>query len=248
MLSFAKEKAKESIQRDIDEFNQMAGKGKEFASRQFKKVIGRISQENSEQLSDFKQGNELKNQEENIIHPVNTKPASEECIPKGLFGTLRDKIEERIRDPFNNHIKIPSQNLAERSHEMIEKWHSIISPLEEAYSPKELVSLDRHVRKVMEKYANSSIVVNTKDIISGKMLNYDLIDFGLILAIRNLDGLIVGGAGSGKTLFGYALLTSLYGNEGFSEKTITPGLDVNEFTDLDFGAIKNGKLKSEALK
>ncbi len=122
------------------------------------------------------------------------------------------------------------------------------SELRECYAYRDLISLEKQVRRETDKYMNSAVVSRVEDPVSSVQVEYDLRDLGIIIAIRNIDTLIVGPSRSGKTLYGYSLLAAIYGLGNFAEKTVSPTLDVKEFTDRDMGVLKRGGRLSKSLR
>ncbi|MHA1758713.1 MAG: AAA family ATPase, partial [Promethearchaeota archaeon] len=96
-------------------------------------------------------------------------------------------------------------------------------------------------------YFNNHAVISST--IRKPLLNlvFTLQDILLIGALTCSSVLLSGSSGSGKTLLAELVSTFLFGKEGYTRKNITPDMNEQDFMDIDFGAIKEGKKLKEAL-
>lgn len=78
-------------------------------------------------------------------------------------------------------------------------------------------------------------------------LNFNLADILLIGALTQSSLLLSGSSGSGKTLLAELAASYLFGKNGYARKNITPDMNEQDFMDIDFGAIKDGKRLKEAI-
>ncbi|MHA1300996.1 MAG: AAA family ATPase, partial [Candidatus Helarchaeota archaeon] len=74
-----------------------------------------------------------------------------------------------------------------------------------------------------------------------------LVDCLLIGAITQSSVLLSGSSGSGKTFLAELILSFLFGTDGYTRKNITPDMNEQDFMDIDFGAIKEGKKLKESM-
>ncbi|MHA1372390.1 MAG: AAA family ATPase, partial [Promethearchaeota archaeon] len=78
-------------------------------------------------------------------------------------------------------------------------------------------------------------------------LTFYLQDILLIGALTCSPVLLSGSSGSGKTFIAELISEFLFGKEGYTRKNITPDMNEQDFMDIDFGAIKEGKKLKEAM-
>jgi len=108
------------------------------------------------------------------------------------------------------------------------------------------------LQKEMNNYISTRFF-NTQPVISLTIhkplqnLQFLLHDIMLIGAMTCSSVLLSGSSGSGKTFLAELTSRFLYGTDGFSRKNITPDMNEQDFMDIDFGAIKDGKSLKEAL-
>ena len=100
---------------------------------------------------------------------------------------------------------------------------------------------------VSERYFNSQSIISIKAITPIKKIDFYLSDILLIGAITQSSLLLSGSSGSGKTFLAETVNSFLFGNQGYSRKNITPDMNEQDFMDIDFGAIKEGKKLKEAM-
>ncbi|MHA1733878.1 MAG: AAA family ATPase [Promethearchaeota archaeon] len=79
-------------------------------------------------------------------------------------------------------------------------------------------------------------------------LRFHLTDVLLIGAITQSSILLSGSSGSGKTYLAELISEYIFGPNGYARKNITPDMNEQDFMDIDFGAIKEGKKLKEALQ
>ena len=115
----------------------------------------------------------------------------------------------------------------------------------------ELAFLDELLQKtIFKNYFNSQPVINVDYFDIKKKfvnLNFYLSDILLIGAITQSTILLSGSSGSGKTYLAELMASFLFGKQGFTRKNITPDMNEQDFMDIDFGAIKEGKKLKEAM-
>jgi MoxR-like ATPase len=124
----------------------------------------------------------------------------------------------------------------------------------EDYILQSIISLadleDNLTRFISKHYFNSQPVISNNHIDSqGNIikLNYILADILLVGAITQSSVLLSGSSGSGKTLLAKLMTKFLFGKNGYTRKNITPDMNEQDFLDIDFGAIKEGKKLKEAI-
>ncbi|MBD3212869.1 MAG: AAA domain-containing protein [Candidatus Lokiarchaeota archaeon] len=103
---------------------------------------------------------------------------------------------------------------------------------------------------ILKRYFNKQPVISNSHIDSeGNIikLKYTLADILLIGAITQSSILLSGSSGSGKTLLAKLVTRFLFGKNGYTRKNITPDMNEQDFIDIDFGAIKEGKRLKEAI-
>lgn len=114
-----------------------------------------------------------------------------------------------------------------------------------------LKSLAKIVSKT-EDYIKKSYF-NTRPIISIKNqqpfvdLDFSISDVLLLAGITQSNTLLWGSSGSGKTYLAELIAGFLFGNDGYVRKNITPDMNEQDFMDIDFGAIKEGKSLKQAI-
>jgi len=114
----------------------------------------------------------------------------------------------------------------------------------------ELALIDELLQKFIKKrYYNSQAVVSLEFNVNKKFLNirFTLSDILLIGALTQSSTLLSGSSGSGKTYLAELVASFLFGKHGFTRKNITPDMNEQDFMDIDFGAIKEGKKLKEAM-
>lgn len=97
------------------------------------------------------------------------------------------------------------------------------------------------------RYFNKQAVIklaNSKPLMN---LEFDLVDLFLICAITQSNVLISGSSGSGKTYLAELIATGIFGAKNYTRKNITMDMNEQDFMDIDFGAIKEGKKLKEAM-
>jgi len=114
-----------------------------------------------------------------------------------------------------------------------------------------LAEVEKNLTKFIGKhYFNKQPVISINHIDDdGNVikLNYTLADILLVGAITQSSILLSGSSGSGKTLLAKLLTMFLFGRNGYTRKNITPDMNEQDFIDIDFGAIKEGKKLKEAI-
>jgi MoxR-like ATPase len=114
-----------------------------------------------------------------------------------------------------------------------------------------LISLEKNLSDfISQNYFNNQSVISDNHIDSqGNVikLNFTLADIMLIGAITQSSILLSGSSGSGKTLLAELINKFLFGKDGYTRKNITPDMNEQDFIDIDFGAIKEGKKLKEAI-
>jgi len=116
---------------------------------------------------------------------------------------------------------------------------------------KELAILEKELdQHITQYYYNSQSIISCNHFDSKKRI-YELVfklsDILLIGAITQSSVLLSGSSGSGKTYLAELLMSYLFGKIGYTRKNITPDMNEQDFIDIDFGAIKQGKTLKEAM-
>jgi hypothetical protein len=115
----------------------------------------------------------------------------------------------------------------------------------------ELVDLESNLEQFINQYYfNSQPIVSTNYFDPKKKIvniNFKLSDVLLIGAITQSSVLLSGSSGSGKTLLAELIGSFIFGEHGYTRKNITPDMNEQDFMDIDFGALKEGKMLKEAL-
>lgn len=115
----------------------------------------------------------------------------------------------------------------------------------------ELSILEQQLESYISRsYFNSQPVISINYFDSRKRvvnLIFKLSDILLIGALTQSSILLSGSSGSGKTLLAELIMEFLFGWQGYARKNITPDMNEQDFIDIDFGAIKEGKKLKEAM-
>ncbi|MHA1283981.1 MAG: AAA family ATPase [Promethearchaeota archaeon] len=103
---------------------------------------------------------------------------------------------------------------------------------------------------ISQNYFNSQPVISIQIFYRNRMydLSFKLSDILLIGALTQSSVLLSGSSGSGKTFLAELIMEALFGQDGYTRKNITPDMNEQDFMDIDFGAIKDGKTLKEAMK
>jgi dynein-related subfamily AAA family protein len=112
-----------------------------------------------------------------------------------------------------------------------------------------LAGLKKDFKKyVAAQYYNSQSVIDIT--INNPLMNieFTIDDILLIAAITQSNILLSGSSGSGKTYLAEIVSRFLFGTNGFTRKNITPDMNEQDFMDIDFGAIKEGKKLKDAMQ
>lgn len=72
-------------------------------------------------------------------------------------------------------------------------------------------------------------------------VEFDIRDLLLAAAVTELDVLLIGKTGSGKTRLANGVMEAIFGPEGYYSKTTLPTMNASEFMDIDFPAIIEGR-------
>lgn len=113
---------------------------------------------------------------------------------------------------------------------------------------REIASIDDALRKHTQTYFNSNLLMQVGDNDAKVSVPYDINDLMLLGALTRSDLLLSGATGSGKSHLSRMAMNGLYGQDGFTNLTVTPGLNETDFVDIDIPAIKRGeKTVKEAI-
>ena len=108
---------------------------------------------------------------------------------------------------------------------------------------------DDALRSPTVPYYNSRIVLNVRDNVARVQVPYDINDILLMGALTNSDVLLSGKTGSAKSHLSRMAMNGLFGENGFTNLTVTPGLNESDFIDVDVEGVKNGeKSLKEAIE
>ncbi|MFW9879500.1 MAG: AAA family ATPase [Candidatus Thorarchaeota archaeon] len=116
---------------------------------------------------------------------------------------------------------------------------------------EKLSDLEQQLHDFFSKnYYNSQSVIkieyfNSQD--KKHIINLNLTHLLLIGALTQSSVLLSGSSGSGKTLLAEMMAKFLFGKKQYTRKNITPDMNEQDFMDIDFGAIKEGKKLKEAM-
>src|SRR3989338_28266 len=109
--------------------------------------------------------------------------------------------------------------------------------------------VDDALRSHTVPYYNSRIVLNVRDNVARVQVPYDINDILLMGALTNSDVLLSGKTGSAKSHLSRMAMNGLFGENGFTNLTVTPGLNESDFIDVDVEGVKNGeKSLKEAIE
>ena len=102
---------------------------------------------------------------------------------------------------------------------------------------------------IKKRYFNNSKVATVSSNVKGKIsdISFTLDDVLLSGAMTQSSILLNGSSGSGKTFLTELVSEYLFGKGNYARKNITPDMNEQDFMDIDFGAIKEGKRLKEAL-
>lgn len=108
---------------------------------------------------------------------------------------------------------------------------------------------DDLARTMLSRYFNTqpAILASVKVKKTIVDIPFKLHDLLLVGALTRSSVLLSGSSGSGKTYLAELVTEFLFGKTGYTRKNITPDMNEQDFMDIDFGAIKDGKRLKEAL-
>ncbi len=99
---------------------------------------------------------------------------------------------------------------------------------------------------ISERYFNSQPIIQMK-VDHENTIDFTISDIMLTAAITQSNILLWGSSGSGKTFLAESIAEFLFGKDHYCRKNITPDMNEQDFMDIDFGAIKEGKKLKEAM-
>ncbi|MHA1338833.1 MAG: AAA family ATPase [Promethearchaeota archaeon] len=116
---------------------------------------------------------------------------------------------------------------------------------------KEIADIEGKLNNfINERYFNSQTILTYEYTdLENKIsrVTFKISDILLLGAITQSSILISGSSGSGKTLLAELIMKFLFGEQGYTRKNITPDMNEQDFMDIDFGAIKEGKKLKESI-
>lgn len=101
------------------------------------------------------------------------------------------------------------------------------------------------LRQAVDK--SSSGYINSRQVMNIGPVSFDIKDMLILGAITGTDCLITGKTGAGKTKLATLVMKGLF-DEEYTNKTITPAMQPDDFLDIDFGVMKQGGLLRDAIK
>jgi MoxR-like ATPase len=104
-----------------------------------------------------------------------------------------------------------------------------------------LAGVDDALRSHTAQYFNSRVFFSIRDAKAKRPLQYDVNDMILLACLTNSDILLSGKTGCGKSHLSRMAMNGLFGEQGFTNLTVTPGLSESDFIDIDVGAVKRGE-------
>lgn len=109
-----------------------------------------------------------------------------------------------------------------------------------------------NIRKSYEKIRKSvedasAIYINTREVVKAGKSSLDLKDILILGAVTGTDCLLTGKTGSGKTKLANLVMKGLFGKE-YTNKTITPAMQPDDFLDIDFKVMTSGGTLQDAIK
>ena len=104
-----------------------------------------------------------------------------------------------------------------------------------------LADVDDVLRTSTAPYFNTRVFFNVRDDKAKVQVPFDINDFFELGAITNSDLLLAGKTGKGKSHASRMVMNGLYGEKGFENLTVTPGLNESDFIDIDIEAARTGK-------
>lgn len=111
---------------------------------------------------------------------------------------------------------------------------------------KDLKETYKKIRQTVDKASEGYI--NTREIISVGNTGLDLKDILILGAICGTDCLFTGKTGSGKTRLANLTMMGLFGKENYTNKTVTPAMQPDDFLDIDFEIMRKGGTLQKAIK
>lgn len=114
--------------------------------------------------------------------------------------------------------------------------------ISEASSP---YSIYRNLRQQVD--ISSRGYINSRPVLSIGSVSFDIKDMLILGAITGTDCLLTGKTGSGKTNLANLVMKGLFADQ-YTNKTITPAMQPDDFLDIDFGVMKQGGLLRNAIK
>jgi hypothetical protein len=106
-------------------------------------------------------------------------------------------------------------------------------------------TIDEAVRDYSAGYYNTRILFQARDNHIQRTVPFDIRDAMLLGAFTNMDVVIPANTGKGKTHLGRMVLSGLFGTDKYAELTVTPGLNENDFIDIDIEGMQSGRCKSK---
>ena len=94
----------------------------------------------------------------------------------------------------------------------------------------------------------SRFYINTREVVKAGDVSFDLKDVLILGAITGTDCLLTGKTGSGKTRLANMVMSGLFGKDEYTNKTITPAMQPDDFLDIDFNVMKEGGTLQKAIK
>lgn len=106
---------------------------------------------------------------------------------------------------------------------------------------KRIHEIDEALRNNTQRYYNTNPLFSVRDEDAKAQIPYDINDLFLLGALTNSDLLLAGTTGCGKSHLSRMAMNGLYGNQGFTNLTVTPGLNESDFLDVDVAGVKSGE-------
>ena len=116
--------------------------------------------------------------------------------------------------------------------------------------PKKAISKELNPYGNIRKFVDdaSRFYINTREVVKAGDVSLDLKDVLILGAITGTDCLLTGKTGSGKTRLANMVMSGLFGKDEYTNKTITPAMQPDDFLDIDFNVMKEGGTLQKAIK
>jgi len=169
-----------------------------------------------------------------LVPPASASPAPKKRAPRKKKTAPSDAQPETAPEP--NQDEIRAELVTVLRNKAASDLGTQVQRLREA------------IDTATAEYMNSSTVTQTR-MGNGKTVPLDIKDILLVGALADVDSLLTGRTGAGKTHLAKMVMTALFGHSGYFSKTVTPGMSTSDFLDIDFGAIqREGKSLREAMR